>query len=122
MNKETIISAIAGFASGLIASLIAPWVKWNIEKKKIKFENKRKLIESWRNTIGNNFDPTTFRETVAYSQMKNYLTDTIKKELDPPDFDNNKPVLHLRSGIGRDSLKDRLLEAVSVIERKWGLI
>ena len=122
MDEKTIISAIAGFVSGLIASLIAPWVKWNIEKKKIKFENKRKLVESWRNIIENSFDANTFRETVTYSQMKNYLSDAIKKELDPPDYDNDKPVLHFRSVIGRDNLKDRLLDEVSIIERKWDLI
>ena len=117
-----IIGLIAGAISGTVASLTAPWIHWTIEKKKIKLENRRKTLYQWRNCIQNKFDPQTFRETIEFSQMKMLLTNGIEKELNPSDFNVSTPVINLRSVIGRDNLRDRLLAEVSEIEKKWGLL
>jgi uncharacterized membrane-anchored protein YhcB (DUF1043 family) len=117
-----IIGLIAGAISGTVASLTAPWVKWAIEKRKIKLENRRKTLEQWRNCIEKEFDPRTFRETVEFSQMQKLISKEIEKELNPDDFIKGQPVINLRSTIGRDNLRDRLLKEISEIEYKWNLL
>ncbi len=119
---SAIFGLIAGAISGTVASLTAPWIHWKIEKKKIKLENRRKKLEQWRNYINRSFDPQFFRETVEFSEMKNFLSKKIVKELDPPDLRDGRPVINLRGAIGRDNIRDRLLEEVAVIEREWGLL
>ena len=51
MNWNLVISAATGLLGGTIASLIAPWVNWRLEKVRMKIEYQRKLISDWRNVI-----------------------------------------------------------------------
>ena len=46
-----VIGAIIALASGAIGSLIAPWVKWGIEKKKILLNERKRTIEDVRNLV-----------------------------------------------------------------------
>jgi gas vesicle protein len=117
-----IIGLTAGAISGTVASLTAPWVGWSIEKRKIKLENRRKTLEQWRNCIKEDFDPQKFRETIEFSQMQKLISKGIEKELNPADFIKGEPVITLRSPIGRDNLRDRLLKEISEIEQKWNLL
>ena len=117
-----IIGLTAGAISGTVASLTAPWVGWSIEKRKIKLENRRRTLEQWRNRIKEDFDTTTFRETIEFSQMQKLISKEIEKELNPADFEKGQPVINLKSTIGRDNLRDRLLKEISEIEHKWNLL
>ncbi len=88
----------------------------------MKLESRRKAIELWRQRIQNDFHDQTFRETVEFSQMKPYLSKQIEKELNPPIIHGEAYIVNLRGAIGRDTLEDRLLEEIAIIERKWGLL
>jgi len=46
-----LIGALAGLISGAIASLIAPWINWGITKKKIRLEERIKLLKEIREII-----------------------------------------------------------------------
>ena len=117
-----IIPTISGLVGVLIGSL-KPFVDWNIEKKREKLNAKRMMIANWRNKIEDEFDASDFRETVEFSQMKNHLSEQLEKQLNPPDkTEDGVPVLNIRSVIGRESIKDRLLSEITLIEKKWKLI
>lgn len=120
LNK--ILPALLGFLAGVVGSLVAPWVKWGIEKRREKLKYKRELIRSWREYVNNHFEWNTFRDTPVFSEMKPFLSESILKQIDPPDFVNGRPVINLRSPIGRDSIKARLLEEITKIEIKWKLL
>jgi len=47
----TIIGAIGGLISGTIASLIAPWSQWGVEKSKEKRAERRQRIEDARKAV-----------------------------------------------------------------------
>jgi len=44
MDINYLISGIIGLIIGIIGTLFAPWVKWGIEKKKIKLNRRIELI------------------------------------------------------------------------------
>ena len=122
MFFDKVLPAILGFLAGIAGSTIAPWVKWGIEKRREKLKHKRELIWSWRKYVNEHFDWESFRDTSVFSEMRPFLSEAILRELNPPDFQNGRPVLHLRSTIGRDTLKARLLEEISRIEKRWKLL
>jgi hypothetical protein len=74
--------AIAGLITGVIGSLIAPWVQWAIETRRNRQNYRRELIQTWRRVIdeGIIIDDAGFNEiyefthTPEYSLMKRYLS------------------------------------------------
>jgi hypothetical protein len=118
-----LLPSLLGLLGGVVGSIITPWIKWEIEKKKETREIKRKKIDSWRFYIENNFNWDSFRDTSIFSEMKPFLSEEIIRELDPYSFDKtNTPTIHLRTPIGRDDLKMRLLDEITAIEKKWKLL
>ena len=119
-----ILPPFLGLLAGVLGGIFSPWIKWEIEKKKEKRAAKRKKIDSWRSYVDKNFNWDSFRDTSVFSEMKPFLSEKMVKELDPYSFDKTKtPVLHLRSPIGRDDLKMRLLDEITAIEKeKWKLL
>lgn len=54
MNDRIIIAliaAVAGLVGGAVASLIAPWIHWGIEKRKNKREEQKNLIKNIRELV-----------------------------------------------------------------------
>ncbi len=39
-----VVSIISGLAAGTLASLVAPWANWGVEKRRARLETRRKLI------------------------------------------------------------------------------
>ena len=49
--SEGLLVALIGFISGAVGSLIAPWVKWGIEKKKLRYKKRVELINEIKSYI-----------------------------------------------------------------------
>lgn len=121
---DIIIPAIVGLVTGAIGSLIAPWVNWGIEKRKIRIKNREKLLEDSRNYINTNeFNTKEFLRTTYYSQLRPEFTKEFVNDVEKILSHNATVSLHLG---GRDSginnYKAHLLDEISVIEKKWNLI
>lgn len=54
----TVVSGAAGLVCGGLASLIAPWVHWGIEKRRRKLERLMSLVKSWEAMIARVFNLT----------------------------------------------------------------
>jgi hypothetical protein len=78
------IGAVAGLISGSIASLIAPWVNWQIEQRKQKLNHRRELIAKWRTMI---FQVVSFYENNRSSEVQSFF-DLFATE---PDYLSLKP-------------------------------
>ena len=119
-----ILPPILGLVAGGIGGFFSPWIKWSIDKKREAREIKRQKIQSWRSYVDDSFDWNTFRDSSIFSEMRPLLSLEMVKEIDPYSFDKgNTPTIHLRSPIGRDSLKMRLLNEITEIEKvKWKLL
>ena len=115
---QLIISGVVGLITGAIASLIAPWVKWGIEKKKIQLDKKRQIIEEFRNILNDyGFDRKKLINNPNYRSIREFLhKESIK------DLETTMPAL--RGVMGNDAMdhdKDRMYKALSELEQKWGI-
>ena len=71
-----IVPVLVAIGSGAIGSLIAPWVHWGIEKKKLKLDGRRKLIERARQIVSlRKFNVFIFRQSTEFHQLFEYFSE-----------------------------------------------
>lgn len=116
MNLNSLIipfvSGIAGFGGGVVAT----YIKWDIEKRKMKVEARKQRIQEWRSSIEqvNNVDKL-WGTSVIYD-IQPYLTREELKTL-------HTTIANIGSGgTGDDIKKGVLFNVVSRIEKTWELI
>ena len=120
-----LISFLSGSFSAIVVSLWAPWVKWDIEKRKNQYQGRKELIDSCKNYINKEiFDTIAFTQTPLYSNIRPELPPELVNNIESL---SNSPVLKIeiqRSGrdSGANNYKTRLLDAITDIEKKWELI
>jgi len=106
-----IISGIFGFISGAVASLIAPWVHWGVEKRRDKMDRRRALIDNTRISLsGNAFSRQNFRQSAAYSAIRPYVSESLRSNVES------------RAHGGDVTLRQHVLEELAALEKKWKLI
>ena len=86
--NQIVLTSIIGLISGGIASLIAPWVHWGIEKKKLQYKKKRELIDEFKSYLKReDFDRTKFVNSSNYFSIRKYLSPEsieILESINPP--------------------------------------
>ena len=121
--------AIAGLISGVIGSLIAPWVQWTIVKRRNLFNYRRELIRTWREQI-ESFDHESgnIRGSATYSAIRPHLKQEVRDSLESPrtvhvEQDSRSGVDGLTvTGKSPSSVKALLLDEVARIEKERGLV
>jgi hypothetical protein len=109
---NTIISAAAGLIAGTIASLIAPWVNWGIEKKRMRRQKRQKLLTQLRVYLESSGSRTDILDQKEYLQLKRHMRqDTISK------LEDGEPPHR----ISREK-KSILLDELHCLEEKWGIV
>jgi len=111
---------------GAISSLIAPWANWGVEKRKRKLLWRKGFINEWKRIISENrFNPDVFRETSYYSNLKLHLSDALQKEINEERYTPGKPLnreQRMELSMKEFSIKKKLLDEITLLEKKWGLI
>lgn len=116
---QAIISGVIGLITGGIGSLIAPWMNWGIEKKRLRYGrrviiiNELKLIASEKE-----FDRIKFINSSNYRLVRNYFSSETIKDIE-------RPLNHIIAIIGNpaiDVLRSKVLEDIARIEKIWGII
>ena len=116
---NAIIAGVVGLISGAIGSLVAPWVAWGIEKRRIKHDRRVELIVRWREILSDqDFDRTHLLNDPSYGPLKELLSQKAKEKLERP---TNHISLSLNSPITNFD-RDIALQEVARIEKHWGLI
>src|SRR5215211_2793837 len=120
--------AIAGLISGVIGSLIAPWVHWAIEKRHNLFNYRRELVETWRNELEHyDYESGNVRTTATYSAIRPHLKQGVRERLESPrtvhvESESREGVSDVTvSGKSPASVKNMLLDEVARLEQQWGL-
>ena len=110
-----VIPGIIGLVGGVIGSLIAPWVHWGVEKRKIRQQKRRELINSCRVMLAANIDQKTFQETELYLKLRPHLyqltIEAVEKEAPSEDSQDDK-----------DVFKEKVFGDLARIEKEWVLI
>jgi len=123
---EIILAIVISAITGAIASLIAPWANWGVEKKKKKLFWRKGFINECKRMIGENrFDPDVFRETSNYSNLKPYLSVKLQKEINEKRYTpGNVMSLKQRKELAMKEffIKKKLFYEINFLEKKWGLL
>jgi hypothetical protein len=127
INTIGIIVAIAVSAiTGAIASLVAPWANWGVEKRKNKLRWRKGFIDTCKRIISKNrFNPNIFRETPYYSNLRPHLSVRLQKEIKEERYTPGKRMdlkEKLEVAMKASQVKQKLLEEINLLEVKWGLI
>lgn len=114
-----IIGGGAGLLTGALSALVAPWAKWQVDKKRIQLEHRSVSLKLWRDGLASyrqfGLDPTT---AGWYQQLRPLLTNNAKAMVEQPRI----PVT--TSGERRAviaSFAVTLTEEIDRIEREWKL-
>lgn len=138
-----VIGAVAGLISGSIASIVAPWINWGIEKRKQKLAHRRELIAKWRAMVfhivsvyesDEETDAETFFDLLAkeqdYLSLKPHISDEAYKKLLKADITPGEIIIVQRGALGSGSSRvnpiggfaSLLADEVTRIEKEWKLI
>lgn len=117
MNIDHFISGIIGLFTGAVASLIAPWINWHIEKKKNERMEKEKLIENLRlYVLRKNPKDIEFINSIDYIRIRPYLSNKFVEELE-----NSNETVIIMGGATRSNYQSELLEQIDRIEEEWNV-
>ncbi len=112
---QVVIPAISGLVSGAIASLVAPWVQWRIERKREKLAYKKEMIRRWREFLDRDFDETEFSGTAVYSEIRPHLSSETLQSIE-------SDRITIRLGRGGDVIRSLVLDDITRLEKEWDLI
>ena len=109
-----------------VISFFTPWVNWDIEKRKRKLLWRKEFIDKCRKTIEvDRFNPDRFKETSCYSTLKLHLSNKLQKEIERKRYTPGSLLsIEKRKEIMMKEfrIKKSLLDEISLIEKKWGLL
>jgi len=116
---ENIIVAIIGLISGGIGSLIAPWAKYGVEKYNLRLLNRKDFLQNFRKEIEKeDFDIEEFINSSYYSQIRDEIPQEMRSEIE-----SYVLTLSIKTrGTRQTHYKATLLDVVSKLEKKWGLL
>jgi hypothetical protein len=112
------VPALIGLVSGVIGSLIAPWVNWGIEKRRARLEARRRFIADARAELQHGPEKKQFRESVLYSRLLPHLSDRTIKQL----MSDAITIQSGGRGAGVNNYIPQVLDDVRDLEAKWKLL
>ena len=111
-----IITGLFGLATGLII----PFIKWHIDKLKIRHSERLIFISQLRETISSDdFDVYKFKDTPLYSRFRKYIPLNV---VDRIEFKDGIIKLQIIIAGSRGGLNNELLDIITTLEEKWKLI
>lgn len=115
--NQILISGIIGLLTGALGSLVAPWINWGIEKRKIQRKERVKLLKDLRKySLTDSLQNKNFLNSNMYIQIRPFLSDNLIEELEMDgiliEVSNRNPLPKLNS---------IFLIELAKIERSWGL-
>ena len=117
--NQIILTSTIGLLTGAIGSLIAPWINWGIEKKKMRREARIKIIKEIKDIVANER-----LNRIAIINSPNYMV--IRNKLSPKTIEElEKPLNHITVNLGSPAIdfeKRMVFEDICELEKKWRLV
>jgi hypothetical protein len=123
----TIVPAvISGLFGGGVASLVAPWSQWGVEKRRSDRQHRRDLIREWRTGIAALSSEKEALGTEWYESLRPHMS---KDEILKVEGAYKPPQPRVSSvqadpgspAVGRKPQIDVLARVVMRVEQQWGL-
>lgn len=121
---------VGGVGIGGIASL---WIKWGIEKQRMRIERRQKLVDAWRTVLLPKMEDAQalekgtrkypFMRTPEYASLRSHLPPKLVAMIEDSAIHINMRQNdgHITDVIG-DFPRKQILEEIARIERKWKLV
>jgi len=116
-----VIAVVLGFVSGVIGSLVAPWVHWGIEKRRQRFAARKEILNACRQALNStDFNIFAFREGPAYAAIRDHLTEKAREQFESV---SGTKIYVSGSGPGQGNVHRRALaDELARIGKLWGLV
>lgn len=117
--------AAAGLLSGVIGSLVAPWVQWGIEARRERLKARRELLSNARTALANPPPVAEFRKLPLYFQLKPHLSEKTVNAVTGTFDEYGREVIQLVMGGGYGGVNPYVhlvLDDLSQKEKEWGLL
>ncbi len=117
-----VIGGVAGLASGIVASLIAPWVQHAVETRRKSIEYKTNLIKDTRALLDKYDDFKSIRASSLWGFISDNLNEVEKKKVFPGAY-----IIEMSSGGPSDHMsqddhrKQGVSTMLSRLEKEWKL-
>lgn len=115
---SVVAGALAGSASGLVASLVAPWVHWGVEKKRQRLSRRRQLVAEWRAALSRPQQVKDFRESATYATLRPHLPADLVRRIESDTIE----IQVGGRGAGLANFNAALLDEIAQVESKWKLV
>jgi hypothetical protein len=116
-----VIVGIASAAFGFVSGLLTPWVKWQMEKRREQLNYRKESIKSWRTSIESEIfeigvEPSSFLSSAAYSGLRVHLNEEAIRKVEAV------RTVYIGGARGDSVQKHVLLDAITRLEKEWGLL
>ncbi len=126
MEVEVVVSAVVALITGAMASLIAPWAVWGVEKRRLRYSSRKELVRDLRDVLLDPPDRNEFRLMPVYSRIRPHLSKNVIETIEPKTAGLVNEAFTVSIGQGRHSginqYSQLLLDDIARIEKKWSLI
>ena len=117
--NQIILTSFIAIISAIIGSLVTPWVKWGIEKRKKRFEYRILVLNELKKIADKNeFNRIEFINSPYYQSIRNKFSEQLRKTIERP---LNSIIIYT----GDNAIyaeKEMILSQIASIEKKWKII
>ena len=111
MSNEIVIGLVVAVL-GFVGGLVTPWVRWEMNKRRLERAEKARLIREWRAAIDIfDFQNENIGDSAWYSSLRAHLKKEIITKVEAP------RTVYVGGGRGDLVLKHMLLDEVASLEK-----
>ena len=115
---DTVIGNVFSAIIGFVGGLLVPWVKWEIEKRRNRYEYRKDLIAAWKRDVEKTdfTSPegiSSFCSSPVYSSLRSHMEKELITKIEAIRS------MYVGGGRGHDVRKHMLLDEIAKIEKKW---
>ena len=122
---QYLIPAAAGLVSGVIGSLVAPWVQWGVESRRERKAGRKALLAEVRTLLAEPPSLPEFRRLPIYSRLVPLVSEKTREVLKGKfDERGNEAIVLVMGGAhgGVNPYAHRVLADLAAKEQEWGLV
>lgn len=123
-----VAGGVAGLGTGVVGSLIAPWVQLAVERRRDQRHRRLELIDQWRRLVAQHHQPGHIDsdglvDDPGFQTLRSHLSPSARRSLETQTGSSAKPleIREAATGITANADLDLVTQEIDRLEREWGL-